>query len=74
MSLNLDAIAKSAGLSRATLCKARFLIQHADEETKVQLRLGHTTIHREYQRIRSVMGLLREPKTRCCPHCGGMLN
>lgn len=50
----LDALrsaAEVAGLSRATIHKAKVIAQKAPEEVKQRLRRGDTTIHGEYQRL-----------------------
>jgi len=45
-------LAALAGISHDTMHKAEFLSKHADEETKEKLRLGKTTVNREYKRVK----------------------
>lgn len=45
-------VAREAGLSHDTIAKAKYLRDHADEDTKVRLRKGETNIHAEYCRLR----------------------
>ena len=41
-------IAKAAGVSHDTIAKAKFLTEHADEDTKQKLRTGETSVNRAY--------------------------
>ncbi len=45
-------LAKDAGVSHDTIAKAKYLRDHADEETKRKLRHNETTINAEYTKLR----------------------
>jgi O-succinylbenzoate synthase len=45
-------LAKTAGVSHDTIHKAEYLSEHADEETKENLRQGKTTVNKEYKRAK----------------------
>jgi len=47
-----DRLAEESGVSHGTMAKVEYLDAHADEQTKVKLRGGETTINREYTRLR----------------------
>jgi hypothetical protein len=47
-------LTKIANVSTGTLYKAEYLSNHADDETKENLRRGNTTINREYTRLKEV--------------------
>ena len=47
-----DRLARRADVSRDTISKADYILQHADATTKEQLRRGETTIHAEYTKLK----------------------
>jgi len=46
------ALAAVAGVSHDTIARAKYIAQHADEETKENLRRGETSVHAEYKRLK----------------------
>ena len=44
--------AKAAGMSHDTYCKVNYLRENADDETKLKLKIGKTSINREYNALR----------------------
>jgi ParB-like chromosome segregation protein Spo0J len=78
----IETLAKQIGVHRVTLQKALYILQHADESLKEELRQGKVGIKKAYHRLRKNMAQQQTQKLKSdkvsvskhiiitCPHCG----